>query len=92
MRLHATRRRLRRSTDGQQAVALGLRAGYWPCLKAPFVQATVGPYIASVWLSSQTWDCVPPGAPEYEAFDLGRTFSSAAERAAARAQQREGWR
>ncbi len=34
---------------GQHAIALGLRAGYWPCLRAVFVQAAVGKHTISIW-------------------------------------------
>lgn len=90
IRPHATTRRLRAAPDGRTTWAVGLRLGFWPCLKAPFIQVTLGHRIASFWVSSMAWDGVPPEAERFEATELGKAFSSAAERAAARHAHRVG--
>ena len=38
-----------KSRDGRHALSFGMRFGYWPCLKAPFVQLAVGPYLVDLW-------------------------------------------
>ena len=42
--MHRMLRRLsgrnRASADGKTAIGFGFRIGYWPCLRAPYVQCT----------------------------------------------------
>lgn len=39
----------RRSPEGQPTLAFGLRVGYWPCLKGPFIALAAGPVSLDVW-------------------------------------------
>lgn len=41
-RLHLTYRKFRASPEGTPGFAIGVRVGYWPCMKAPFLQLSVG--------------------------------------------------
>ena len=38
-----------RRADGAPVIALGLRIGYWPCLKAPFVQVSFLAWRVEIW-------------------------------------------
>jgi hypothetical protein len=42
-------RRHRRSYEGRSAYSIGLRVGYWPCLKAPFVQISALFWVIELW-------------------------------------------
>ena len=48
MRLRAM---VRKSTRGEPGYALGygLRVGYWPCLRAPYVQVALHHWRVEVW-------------------------------------------
>lgn len=41
--------RNRRSPDGHPVWAFGLRVGYWPCLKGPFIAVAVGTVSLDFW-------------------------------------------
>lgn len=43
-------REQKRREDGFPVLSLGLAAGYWPCLQAPFVRIDVGPLIIEAWV------------------------------------------
>jgi hypothetical protein len=47
-KLHIMVRPSRRGVAGQ-AIGYGLKVGYWPCLKAPFVQLALHRWIVDVW-------------------------------------------
>lgn len=40
----------RRREDGRPVLSLGVRVGYWPCLRAPFIRLDLGPRIVEVWV------------------------------------------
>jgi len=40
---------LRRPDNGKQVLRIGLCAGYWPCLLAPFIQISLGKKIVDIW-------------------------------------------
>lgn len=44
-----TRRTTQQKSTGRHAQALGVRVGYWPCLKSPFFQVVVGSYQFEIW-------------------------------------------
>lgn len=35
---------------------LGMRVGYWPCLKAPFVQLALGTFLFDVWFGYSSYE------------------------------------
>lgn len=39
----------KRSFEGKSAWALGARIGYWPCLKAPFIQISMLFWVIEIW-------------------------------------------
>jgi hypothetical protein len=39
----------KRSYEGRSAMSLGARIGYWPCLKAPFVQLSLIFWVIDIW-------------------------------------------
>lgn len=43
------RRTARRPSDGRPSIKLGLAAGYWPCLRAPYLQIYMGTVILDLW-------------------------------------------
>jgi hypothetical protein len=46
---HLQVRRNKAAFDGRVALGFGLRAGYWPCLRAPFVQLQFFRWNVSLW-------------------------------------------
>lgn len=48
-RLWLTVSRSKTSPGGSHVQALGLKVGYWPCLRAPFVSLCVGSRIIDLW-------------------------------------------
>lgn len=48
-RLHLTVSRTKTRDDGAYVQAIGVRIGYWPCLRAPFVSVNVGNRIVDLW-------------------------------------------
>ena len=42
-------KRLRISVRRNLYWCLGCKVGYWPCLRGPFVQVTVGPFRIDAW-------------------------------------------
>ncbi len=38
-----------RSPEGRPVLAFGLRVGYWPCLRAPFLELAVGRWRLDFW-------------------------------------------
>jgi hypothetical protein len=49
-RFHAAVRVGKRNAEGHYALAYGLRLGYWPCLKAPYIQVAFHRWRIEVWL------------------------------------------
>lgn len=41
--------RSKTSPTGTHVWALGLKVGYWPCLRAPFISLCVGNRIVDLW-------------------------------------------
>lgn len=39
----------KRSPDNRQQWSLGLRIGYWPCLRGPYVQVAVLCWVVDLW-------------------------------------------
>lgn len=42
-------RRLKSAPDGGRQYAVGLRVGYWPCVRGPYAQLALGPWSVSAW-------------------------------------------
>jgi hypothetical protein len=42
-------RRSRMSADGDHVISIGVRLGYYPCLKAPFIQFTLWSWCIDFW-------------------------------------------
>lgn len=51
-------RRLKRSADGRQSLGVGVRVGYWPCLNAPYVHLTLGPWRVEGWIGLPSYQAV----------------------------------
>lgn len=49
MRLRAAVRDNAKRDDGARVFRMGLCFGYWPCLRAPFVQVGIGLKTLDVW-------------------------------------------
>lgn len=49
MRFRWTRRRTASNARGEHVWLLRLGLGYWPCLKAPFLQLGIGTHLIDVW-------------------------------------------
>lgn len=43
------------SPTGQHVLCLGVCFGYWPCLKAPFVQLKVGIFVFDLWYGLKSY-------------------------------------
>lgn len=54
--------RTRSSPEGKHAFELGVKVGYWPCLKGPFLSMAVGYRRLDLWvgLPSQWPEGKPP--------------------------------
>jgi hypothetical protein len=48
-RFHGAVRTGKASPEGRYALAYGLRFGYWPCLRAPYVQVAVHHWRLEIW-------------------------------------------
>jgi hypothetical protein len=48
-RFHAAIRVGKRSPLGKYVLGYGLRVGYWPCLKAPYVQIAFHRWRVEIW-------------------------------------------
>jgi hypothetical protein len=57
--------RTKRSPQGTHALGFGIRLGYWPCLRAPYVQFAFAIWRLDVW----------HGLPSYRGSE-GRRFSA----------------
>lgn len=53
-RLRKGVRKTTTSPEGQHVQSAGVRVGYWPCLKAPFVQIAVGNRVIDIWYGGPT--------------------------------------
>jgi hypothetical protein len=49
MRFRTAIRAGKRSPEGRYALAYGLRIGYWPCLRAPYVQLAFHRWRIEAW-------------------------------------------
>lgn len=49
MRPHLYLSRTRQSPEGELALEFGLKIGYWPCLKGPFVSIAFGYRRLDLW-------------------------------------------
>lgn len=49
MRPRIALRRSKSSPTGRHVQSLGVRFGYWPCLRAPFVSFDLGSWRLDVW-------------------------------------------
>lgn len=69
-KLHIELAETRRSPDGKLAFELGLKFGYWPCLKAPFVAIALGYRRLDIWhgLPSKWPNRKPPENDELLAY------------------------
>lgn len=45
----AHRRTASKPRTAEHVQALGVRVGWWPCLRAPFAQVTIGSHIFEMW-------------------------------------------
>lgn len=41
--------RLRTKVERRIVASIGVRMGYWPCVRGPFVQVNIGRYYRSWW-------------------------------------------
>ena len=48
------RRTAQRPADGRHSLKLGLAAGYWPCLRAPYLQISLGTRIIDIWYGDRS--------------------------------------
>jgi hypothetical protein len=55
-RLRVQARRMKRSPGGRDQFALGLRLGYWPCLRAPYVQLVLLCWRFDLWFGLPTYN------------------------------------
>jgi hypothetical protein len=44
-----------KSSDGRQMIALGVRFGYWPCLRAPFIQIAIWKWRCEFWYGFESY-------------------------------------
>ena len=49
MRIRAATRTGKCSAEGRYTLAYGLRLGYWPCLKAPYIQVAFHRWRFELW-------------------------------------------
>lgn len=54
-RLRAQKRWLEKSPAGAQSFGFGARVGYWPCLRAPYVQFTLLFWHFDVWFGDESY-------------------------------------
>lgn len=47
--IHLTISRSKTSPQGTHVQSLGLKIGYWPCLRAPFISLCVSHLIIDLW-------------------------------------------
>lgn len=48
-------RRSRQRADGRYVWNFGLRVGYWPCLRAPFVTIDYGTHALDLWVGWRSY-------------------------------------
>jgi hypothetical protein len=53
------------SADGRSALGYGIRAGWWPCLEAPYVQLAFHRWRVELW-----WGLPSYAAPQPPGLDL----------------------
>jgi hypothetical protein len=62
-RLHGQHRRSKQSPTGRHAQSLGIRVGYWPCLRAPFIALDLGSHRFDLWFGLPSYK---PGGDDHE--------------------------
>ena len=55
IRLRAALRNTARSEDGRSVIRLGVCVGYWPCLRAPFLQVGLGRVTLDIWFGMPSY-------------------------------------
>lgn len=53
---HFMRRLTDKNDRGEHVVLVRIGAGYWPCLRAPFVQLGLGRHLFDVWFGDPSYD------------------------------------
>ena len=48
--IRVEKREGKKSLEGKTVLGYGIRLGYWPCMKAPFIEASLGKNRYAVWL------------------------------------------
>lgn len=52
---------MKRRADGANQLAIGLRVGYWPCLRAPYVQVVFACWRIEIWFGLPSYlTALPP--------------------------------
>ena len=54
--LHFMRRLTDKNERGEHVVLLRFGVGYWPCLRAPFVQLGIGRHLLDLWYGEPSHD------------------------------------
>lgn len=69
-------RKLRTKSERREVWSLGVRFGYWPCVKGPFIQINFGHYYRSFWfgLPEQKEPCDMCKYLEGMGMDMNQTF------------------
>jgi hypothetical protein len=52
---HFMKRKSKTNDKGQHAVNLGVKIGYWPCLKAVFISVTVAHCVLDFWYGDESY-------------------------------------
>lgn len=45
-----------KNKDEQKVIRIGACFGYWPCLKAPYLQLSLGIYIVDLWYGAPSYN------------------------------------
>ena len=45
--------------DGKPVIKIGMCFGYWPCLKAPYVQISIGTQVIDLWYGMPSYKKQP---------------------------------
>ena len=52
---HTAVRETSKKPNGPHVQQLGVRVGYWPCLRAPFVQVAFGHFMYELWYGEPSY-------------------------------------
>lgn len=44
--------------QGRRLIALGVKLGYWPCLRAPYLQLALGWWALDIWYGEPSYKTV----------------------------------